>query len=287
MYEDFLEEFVYNTAKEIAMKLFGKFTKRRPKMKKTKTPADLQMEALLEHEKDLLAMPEPGAVQGEETADQRTERELHQLLKESVEKQKTETGKKSEEELKQREEYNGINEGLSPLHFHFTLFLFLVVLTLLNLPSAITWAKNFEHSQRTLDASTVPAVMTISALAVIWQMTTPRTMVKGYPILAMVFYGMAMVTIIYCLDSPFLLNNIIAMVFVLVALHQLFAPKLVILGLVEDDGEDDEEDKTEGGDDKEKEIEELEGQQNEEEEEDDEEEEDEKKTIKGGDEDEN
>lgn len=248
MYEDFLEEFVYNTAKEIAMKLFGKFVKRR-RMRKPSTRPDPQMQALLDHEKTL-AIQQPLGEGEEETEEQKAERELNRLLKESIEKQKKAADAKSDEEKKQREEYEGINEGLSPLNFHFTLFLFLVVLTVLNVPSAITWAKNFDHMPRTVDASTVPAVMTIAALAVIWQMKTPRSMAKGYQILAMVFYGMAMVTIIYCLDSPFLLNNVIATLFVLVALHQVLAPKMIILGLEEED--DDEEKEKEESEDKEK-----------------------------------
>lgn len=279
MYEDFLEEFVYNTAREIAMKLFGRFISKRKKRTKTNipSPADQQLQALLEHEKELAGsstelVAEEGA---EETEEQKSERELNKLLKESIEKQKKATDTKNQEELKQREEYEGITEGLTPLNFHFTLFLFLVVITLLNLPSAITWAKNFDHVQRTIDASTVPAVMTISALAVIWQLNTPKTMVKGYPVLAMVFYGMAVVTIIYGLDSPFLLNNIIATVFVLVALHQLFAPNLVIPGLVVEEAEEEREhDEAEGGDGVEEVAEAIEDQKEEEDSDDDDDDED-------------
>lgn len=228
MYEDFLEEFVYSTAKEIAMKLFGRFvSKRSNRRKKTKAGTSKQLELLLEQQKQLTAT-ESVEVSGEPTEEQRMEQELDKMFKETVERQKKKEAEKNEEEVRRREEYEGIKEGLTPLHFHFTLFLFLVVLTLLNLPSAITWAKNFEHTRQMIDASTVPAVLTISALAVIWQMNTPRTMVQGYQVLAMVLYGMALVTIIYCLDSPFLLNNIIATIFVLVALQQVFSPRIVV-----------------------------------------------------------
>lgn len=249
MYEDFLEEFVYNTAKEIAMKLFGRFTRR----KRMKQMPDPVAQALLDHEKELLATEESSSAvpEADQTEEQKSESELNKLLKETIAKQKSAKDTKNQEELKQRQEYESIKEGLSPLHFHFTLFLFLVLLTLMNLPSAITWAKNFDHVQRTVDASTVPAVMALAALAVIWQMKTPRSMAQGYPVLAMVFYGMSMIAVIYCLDSPFLLNNIIATMFVLVALHQLFAPKMIIPGLVEvEDDENDrdqEEDKTGDG----------------------------------------
>lgn len=225
MYEDFLEEFVYNTAKEIGMKLFGRFVskKKAPYVPQPRSAEDLA--ALLE--KENMAIIEPA--EGEElTEDQKTENELNKLLKESLEKQKKANAAKQKEEEKQREEYDAIVEGLTPLHFHFTLFLLLVVLTLLNLPSVITWAKNFDHVRRTVDASTVPSIITIVALSVIWQLNTPRTLIQGYRVISMVFYGMAIVTIIYCLDSVFLLNNIIATIFVVVALHQVFSPKLII-----------------------------------------------------------
>lgn len=252
MYEDYLEEWVYHTAQEIATKLFGRLAglarrrkRRQPRMRRTDGAGglDKEMEALLEHEKELLVGTEVVADEGDETEteEQKSERELNRLLSESIAKQKKAAEQKNAEELKQREEYNGISEGLSPLHFHFTLFLLLVTMTLLNLPSAITWARNFEHAQTVVDASTVPACMTIAALAVLWQMGTPRALAKGYQVMAMVVYGMAIVTIIYCLESPFLLNNIIATLFVLVALQQVFAPKMVIKGMVEvEEGEGEE-----------------------------------------------
>lgn len=232
MYEDFLEEFVYNTAKEIAMRLFGRFVSKRSRWttgNAGRSQQSREMAMLEEQGKELLRADE-GALVDEATLteEQRSEQELNQLLRESLEKQKKKLEERDREELERRKEYDGINEGLSPLHFHFTLFLFLVVLTALNLPSAITWAKNFDHSRRLIDATTVPAITSIAALAVIWQMTTPRMLARGYQALSMVFYGMAMVTIIYCLDSVFLLNNIIATIFVLVALQQVFAPKMII-----------------------------------------------------------
>lgn len=43
-----------------------------------------------------------------------------------------------------RVEFDGIHEGLSSLNFHLTLFLLLTMLALLNLPSVITWAKDYQ-----------------------------------------------------------------------------------------------------------------------------------------------
>lgn len=215
MYEDFLEEFVYNTAKDIALKLFGRFVSKRPKKEE---PAVSQ---------EVAEMPEEPEISEPQTQEQREEQELNRLLKQTMEQQKRVVEEQKKEELLKREEYDAINEGLSSINFHMTLFIFLIVLTCLNLPGTITWAKNYDYVRRTADASLVPTLMTISSLAVIWQLNTPRPLIQGYKMVSQVLYGMALITIVYCLDSVYLLNNIIATIFALVALQQLFAFKTV------------------------------------------------------------
>lgn len=60
-----------------------------------------------------------------------------------MEKHKAADLEKEKELLKQRAEYDSIKDGLSPIHFHMSLFLLLLILTILNLPSVITWANNY------------------------------------------------------------------------------------------------------------------------------------------------
>lgn len=69
--------------------------------------------------------------------------ELARLMAEMMEKQKEVEEAQKKEEMQQRAEYDSIPDGLSTINFHLTLFLLLCVLTLLNLPSVIMWARNY------------------------------------------------------------------------------------------------------------------------------------------------
>lgn len=93
-----------------------------------------------------------------------------------AERQKIEEEKQSETEKIARAEYNDVPDGMSAIHFHMTIFLLLCVLTLLNLPSVLVWARNYKYGEKILqhDPSYFPAIASIVSLSVIWQLPTPR-----------------------------------------------------------------------------------------------------------------
>ncbi|CAM6031630.1 unnamed protein product, partial [Sphagnum compactum] len=173
MYEDYLEEFVYKTAKLIAEKLFGKQRRR----------------------------------QAENTNNEIRYRE-----------QET---KQQEEKKKERIEYDSIIEGLSEINFHLSLFFLLLIVTLLNLPTAVTWAKNYPYSPLLKpDPSIYPSCVILVALCVIWQLPTPRDL-KWYNYIGNILYVLAVVAVIYCQESVWRLNYLIAFTFALFAIHQV------------------------------------------------------------------
>lgn len=69
--------------------------------------------------------------------------QLNILLKEAFQKQKEHELEKLKKLANQRAEYDGINDALSNVNFHLSLFILLIILTGLNLPSVISWAKNY------------------------------------------------------------------------------------------------------------------------------------------------
>lgn len=101
-----------------------------------------------------------------------------------AERQKIEEEKQSETEKIARAEYNDVPDGMSAIHFHMTIFLLLCVLTLLNLPSVLVWARNYKYGEKILqhDPSYFPAIASIVSLSVIWQMPTPRNVYVILPI---------------------------------------------------------------------------------------------------------
>lgn len=69
--------------------------------------------------------------------------ELDKLLKQMMKRQEKEDEQRRKVELESRVEYDEVPDGMSIINFHLTMFLFLCLLAILNLPSVISWAKNY------------------------------------------------------------------------------------------------------------------------------------------------
>lgn len=174
MYEDYLETFVFKTAKAIAMKLFGRAKRSKISLqdneetKEKEEPGDTRL-VETSNEKKNDEPNEDEIVQEDE--------ETERMLDEAMAKQKDEREKKEKELAAARVEYDSITEGLGEINFHLPIFLLLLVVTLLSLPSVVTWAKNYHYSRiLTPDSSLIPATCILTALGFIWQLPTPRSL---------------------------------------------------------------------------------------------------------------
>lgn len=176
MYEDYLENFVFKTAKVIAMKLFGK-------VRKSKNPEAEEAEA----EKSGETEPEP-STSGEATKDkelvessdirqEQKDEETDRLLDEVMKQQREDKAKRDKELAAARVEYDSISEGVSEINFHLPLFFLLLLMTVLAAPSMVTWAKNYQQARvLTPDPTLIPAICVLAALGLIWQLPTPRNL---------------------------------------------------------------------------------------------------------------
>lgn len=72
------------------------------------------------------------------------ERNLEQLIAEAKEKYTKLDKEQNKLDALSRVEFDGIPNGLSSLNFHLTLFLLLTLLAVLNIPSVITWANDYQ-----------------------------------------------------------------------------------------------------------------------------------------------
>lgn len=172
MYEDYLETFVFKTAKAIAMKLFGR-------AKRSKNSLDDENETKEEEKSSETSLVETTNEQkDDEPKDGEVEQEgdeTDQMLDEAMAKQREERDKKEKELAAARVEYDSITEGLSEINFHLPIFFLLLVVTVLSLPSVVTWAKNYHYSRvLSTDPTLIPATCILIALAFIWQLPTPR-----------------------------------------------------------------------------------------------------------------
>ncbi|XP_065094786.1 GPI inositol-deacylase [Ochlerotatus camptorhynchus] len=124
-----------------------------------------------------------------------------------------------------RHEYDNVHAGLVNINFHLPLFLLLIVVSLLNFPSFLTWAKQYKLAPSLKpDASLIPSVVIIASLSVLWQMNVPRN-ISGYKLLSGILYIAAVICIIYCQISLYRLNFVIASTFAVITIHQLVGLK--------------------------------------------------------------
>lgn len=164
MYEDYLETFVFKTAKAIAMKLFGR-------VRKSKNQQETEEDSNEQKQLTEAIKPDEDVAENSQAEDD----ESNEISDEAMAKQREEKARKEKEAAAARLEYDSITEGISEINFHLPLFFLLIVLTLLSAPSTVTWAKNYHYSRvLSPDPTLIPATCVLIALSFIWQMTTPR-----------------------------------------------------------------------------------------------------------------
>lgn len=75
--------------------------------------------------------------------ERRNDEELNRLIRETMEQRKNgPAAQPATEEAKRRAEYELMDVRRNAVHFHSALFVALVVLTLLNLPSVLAWTRD-------------------------------------------------------------------------------------------------------------------------------------------------
>lgn len=182
MYENYLEDFVFAAAKTIAQKVLGTDEKDADAaatsadknkdneiadtaetskvIEKVAKDDDSQDEDEEDDEENLSADEEVASIEPDGDfciflfkfkqyfiefypIDAEKDAELDRMLKETMEEQKKSQIEKTKEEQIKRAEYDAVPDGYNSINFHMTLFIFLVLLTALNLPSVFAWAKNY------------------------------------------------------------------------------------------------------------------------------------------------
>merc|ERR1719290_632417 len=113
---------------------------------------------------------------------------------------------------------------LSGVNFQLTLALLWVMSTLLNLPVFMSWVRN---ASATLphDPSLLHTVILCASLSVLWQNDgCPNVKKKHYGTLATALNGIAILISMYATITQYRVAYGISAAFVLVTVHQLFAP---------------------------------------------------------------
>ncbi|CAG9773683.1 unnamed protein product [Ceutorhynchus assimilis] len=145
---------------------------------------------------------------------------------------------KTENTEEEKNPFENLTETNNAIFFHSSLFFIWVIVTILNSPAVITWAHNFRYSKHlTPDDSLIPGLVFSIGGFVLWQFDLPRTDRKWTNLLRLVSLCMIPVTLLYATVSIYRINYMLTILFALVLLQQMLAPKLE--GEFEDDKKDE------------------------------------------------
>ncbi|XP_013169159.1 PREDICTED: GPI inositol-deacylase isoform X2 [Papilio xuthus] len=115
-----------------------------------------------------------------------------------------------------------INEEMSKLNFHMMMFLLWLIITIINIPILLTWARNFKYCVTMKDDSSyIPACVMTVCSGVIWQLDLPKRKAEHYDTLANTFIP---INLVVFLLGPFTLSVVnygVILVFIVITLHQL------------------------------------------------------------------
>ncbi|XP_017776113.1 PREDICTED: GPI inositol-deacylase [Nicrophorus vespilloides] len=131
------------------------------------------------------------------------------------------------------------------IFFHFTIFLLYLFVTILNIPSLLTWAHNFKYSKYLeSDPALTPAFVLCTCAFALWQYDFPRVKKQFYNELSVMMIITCVVTMMYGIISIYRLSFIISGVVAVITVHQLYAIDKPETSSGEDDGKDDDDKNT-------------------------------------------
>eukprot|EP00090_Calanus_glacialis_P013911 TRINITY_DN2253_c0_g1_i7.p1 TRINITY_DN2253_c0_g1~~TRINITY_DN2253_c0_g1_i7.p1 ORF type:complete len:1052 (-),score=349.76 TRINITY_DN2253_c0_g1_i7:167-3322(-) len=112
------------------------------------------------------------------------------------------------------------------VNFQFTLALLWLMVTMLNLPTLLSWNQNLPHSlPLPADPSLIHAVILCGSLSVLWQNESkPKVEKKYFSVLAIILQGLAIFIATFAMVTIYRLSFAISAVFVVVTTHQLVSP---------------------------------------------------------------
>ncbi|XP_058468106.1 GPI inositol-deacylase isoform X2 [Malaya genurostris] len=130
---------------------------------------------------------------------------------------------------KRNKKTDKVNYNSHPdFNFHLSVFFLLMLTCVINSPCFITWGKRFRNmSGLKPDASLLPSLILIGSLTKLWQFNAPVPQnISGYKYFSEISNIAAVLCVVYCQESVFLLNFVISTFFLIVAIHQIIGTKL-------------------------------------------------------------
>lgn len=114
---------------------------------------------------------------------------------------------------------------IKDISFHLTLLLLWAVVVTINIPTVLVWAKQYRYNTKLQpDPGFFTSIIMCVCAGVLWQADTPKTgLVMSKPLSHLIFL-LSVFIMVYGQTSIYRLSYIVALVFILITLHQIIAP---------------------------------------------------------------
>nr|CAH7713044.1 unnamed protein product [Callosobruchus chinensis] len=174
-----------------------------------------------------------------------SDRDKQVVLKDEIDRQVAvldAKDKENEEKDSDKEKRQKILSGYSAIFFHSTIFLLWFIVTVINLPAVMTWARNFQFNKMlTPDDSFIPGIVLSACAFPLWQFELPNSNRKWLDKLQLFVLAVAIISLLFATISVYRLNYLLTATIAVITLQQLLAPKIEA---TEEDDNDEDSDRT-------------------------------------------
>ncbi|XP_075973637.1 GPI inositol-deacylase [Anticarsia gemmatalis] len=121
-----------------------------------------------------------------------------------------------------------VDEDLNNLNFHMMMFFMWVVVTLVNVPALLTWARNFSYSMVLKPDTSYHTGLVMSACsAYIWQLDGPRRNLKHYDVVTALLFTMAVFILTLGPLSLTVVSYGVTFMFAVITVQQMLDTELI------------------------------------------------------------
>ncbi|CAG5050252.1 unnamed protein product [Parnassius apollo] len=244
MYEDYLEDYVYKLMAKLGSKICRLFKSRNMEENTSNTDlvpcnssqeptteklivADIKKDNsldIVEKKDNSLDLVKSSKVSKEKPSENsNTDVSVSQSTSDLKKESQKAKRKCNERGRRDDESKNSIDQDLNNLNFHMMLFFLWLIVTAVNIPALLTWARNFKYSMVLKSDTSYHTGLVMSVCsAFVWQMDGPRQKLRYYEALSSLIFTMALFVLVLGIFSLFIVNYGVTLIFALITMQQLW-----------------------------------------------------------------
>ncbi|CAH0723349.1 unnamed protein product, partial [Brenthis ino] len=221
MYEEYLEDYVYKMMSKIASRMCRMFKSK----KESETKSNIKYK---QDSSQITTSEKPKAIENkvlskDKDTDKKDEIETTDESKSLISRNNSEEKEEQTECNEKKAETLNIDKDLNNINFHMMMFFLWVVVTVVNIPPLLTWARNFKYSMVLKPDTSYHTGFVMSACsAIVWQMNGPKSNLRNYEAVASLLFTMAVFILALGPFSLSIVNYGVTFMFLVITIQQLY-----------------------------------------------------------------